>query len=820
VASIFYDYGLTLPAPNPTQTDANGNFTVYAAALTSPNLYVVNAVPQLGTTYTWVVPGPASQGYISIPVPISQGGTFATTAAGAWTNIFSGAGITSNCTLLQNVSGTLTCTATTAAGALANLGGAALTGATFTGPVQDGTTVLPNQVNPAAFGTVDSTGVASSTAAFQAAINTGKCVSVPPGEYNVCGLQPNVYNTFADLCLVGPGNNRSRRIFDGAQFGNGGTGPWTSFPTNLHCASGDMFTIPLTPGTPPTPPANTHISVSGMGLIASDATASGNVFNLGASAYITDFILRDVGFATYNPAKSWIVGSGGMQEMVMSHVIGIIANGNTVPAVQLDGQINEVDIGNTNFSYNGVGSSYSQHYFVELNQNSGGASNVHIHDSLCEVAEAGCFNLNAVGNASIDDVDNYDLAASPTAPFITIGPASSQVELKSIISNNLSNGWSTPDLSCPVGVCEFHNSFLTDVSFGGTTLDHRGSGFYLDYTPAERIDSLLTTVSTSADGFSGSGMIGNLITRSDSLNDFYSVNNGTGVAPVISGTGQADPLGGTSAIQATFSVPSTGASVLRFLAQPGAGTYTIGVWAKACSGTANFVMYNTAGWNQPNHTVGTTWTRIYDTASSFSSSPYEQPSIGLDTSTGSSYTGTVCLDLYGATLTPGSAIMAYVSTSASGAPAPIQPRTVVNGLPVATLPINAATQITGIVPAANLVAANMPALPAFSGTGALLAGPSEAYTCTGTCTPTLPVPPAAGQAYQFCVANDMGVTTAITFQAIGSGVMYPKGDGTGWGTAGTGTFTMTAAAGNKVCFQSKDATHYNLMTINGTGTAN
>ena len=68
-------------------------------------------------------------------LPIMKGGTGATTAAGAWTNIFTGAGIASNCTLLQNVSGTLTCTATTAAAALANLGGAALSGAAFTGPV-------------------------------------------------------------------------------------------------------------------------------------------------------------------------------------------------------------------------------------------------------------------------------------------------------------------------------------------------------------------------------------------------------------------------------------------------------------------------------------------------------------------------------------------------------------------------------------------------------------------------------------------------------------------------------------------------------------
>jgi hypothetical protein len=70
------------------------------------------------------------------PTGIPCGGTGATTVAGAWANIFSGAGIASNCALLQNVSGTLTCTATTAAGALANLGGAAISGAAFTGPIR------------------------------------------------------------------------------------------------------------------------------------------------------------------------------------------------------------------------------------------------------------------------------------------------------------------------------------------------------------------------------------------------------------------------------------------------------------------------------------------------------------------------------------------------------------------------------------------------------------------------------------------------------------------------------------------------------------
>jgi hypothetical protein len=60
-------------------------------------------------------------------VQSENGGTGATTAAGAWTNIFSGAGITSNCTLIQNVSGALTCAATTNAGAASALGVLSLT---------------------------------------------------------------------------------------------------------------------------------------------------------------------------------------------------------------------------------------------------------------------------------------------------------------------------------------------------------------------------------------------------------------------------------------------------------------------------------------------------------------------------------------------------------------------------------------------------------------------------------------------------------------------------------------------------------------------
>jgi hypothetical protein len=58
-ASIWQDYNLTIPAGNPTQTDTNGNFSVYVGALPFPNTYVVNMVTGYGPIYTQLYPGPS-----------------------------------------------------------------------------------------------------------------------------------------------------------------------------------------------------------------------------------------------------------------------------------------------------------------------------------------------------------------------------------------------------------------------------------------------------------------------------------------------------------------------------------------------------------------------------------------------------------------------------------------------------------------------------------------------------------------------------------------------------------------------------------------
>ena len=58
-ATIYQDYNLTTTTPNPTQTDANGNFSVYVGALAFPNTYVVNMATGSGPIYTQLYPGPS-----------------------------------------------------------------------------------------------------------------------------------------------------------------------------------------------------------------------------------------------------------------------------------------------------------------------------------------------------------------------------------------------------------------------------------------------------------------------------------------------------------------------------------------------------------------------------------------------------------------------------------------------------------------------------------------------------------------------------------------------------------------------------------------
>lgn len=119
------------------------------------------------------------------------------------------------------------------------------------------------------------------------------------------------------------------------------------------------------------------------------------------------------------------------------------------------------------------------------------------------------------------------------------------------------------------------------------------------------------------------------------------------------------------------------------------------------------------------------------------------------------------------------------------------------------------TNITGIP---NL---NVLAHASVVGTSLTLTAPRGYAVCTGTCTVGIPVP-AFGN--EFCVLNDDNVATAITLSALGSSAMYENQARTAYGTTGTGTLVVSAAAKNKVCIFGRDSTHYLTVVVEG-GTA-
>jgi hypothetical protein len=103
-----------------------------------------------------------------------------------------------------------------------------------------------------------------------------------------------------------------------------------------------------------------------------------------------------------------------------------------------------------------------------------------------------------------------------------------------------------------------------------------------------------------------------------------------------------------------------------------------------------------------------------------------------------------------------------------------------------------------------------------TGTLVTLTPPTADYVCTGTCTVTPPLPSAG---YKFCVYNDDDVSTVITLAALGGSARYENTARTGYGTAGTGTFTSSGAIGDFVCIEGRDSTHYLTVRFGGTWTA-
>ena len=116
--------------------------------------------------------------------------------------------------------------------------------------------------------------------------------------------------------------------------------------------------------------------------------------------------------------------------------------------------------------------------------------------------------------------------------------------------------------------------------------------------------------------------------------------------------------------------------------------------------------------------------------------------------------------------------------------------------------------------ASGVISVKPAPLNAGSSTGNTLTGPSEYFVCTSTCTVTPPVPVAG---YEFCIENDVGVSTVITMGGQ-TNIYYGKTDQSAYGSSG-GTLTSGGALADKVCIVGRDATHYTVNSFSGTWTA-
>ena len=224
-----------IPAPRfPAVIGNYGYADVEAILQLVPGNIYYNVTNSCYRGYNGSIWGCITEQIFSIPVPITQGGTGATTATGAWANIFTGAGIASNCALLQNVSGTLTCAATTAAGALANLGGYSVTNPagyiTSAGTSASSTNLLGGAVGSAPYQS------ASNTTAFLASPTTSGHTFVYSWQPLGSPISPVAYDLTPTITLAG----NSVQI-SGSPVG-GNVGCWVTYGTLGTCSSAEIQT--------------------------------------------------------------------------------------------------------------------------------------------------------------------------------------------------------------------------------------------------------------------------------------------------------------------------------------------------------------------------------------------------------------------------------------------------------------------------------------------------------------------------------------------------------------------------------------------------
>lgn len=549
---------------------------------------------------------------------------------------------------------------------------------TFSGPISAssvlvGTRVLPDGVvDVRAKGTVDATGSVDSTAAFQAAVDTHQPVIVPVGTYKVCGLKITATTgTIGTLQIFGVQNNTGNEL--------------ASYASSLYCNSGDMFVVDSGVTSLST------VAVSNLRLIT--GAAAGHIFNFG-SKLVVNLQMHNLYWSQGNPAKSWIVGTGGLQSVHVTNFNGYVAANSTVPAVSVDGPINIVEFGKWTITSWGD----AQAPIFSFGGGLVSGSNVSLHDGTCENCAGGIAKLLSIARADFRNLYNYDVSSTVVNPFFEIGTGTSGVVPSAIKFDNVQSTFGTeakPDVVAPVDAISLQDSALM-VSLGGVIADSRtyANSRYPDYVRAAASGAHASGLFVTSDGLSGIGMTGNLLYGANNLSaGWFQAHNGTGVDPTFT-RGQSDPLGGNTAVRLEFNAGAgltvSDLSEVRQNVTAAGGVYTVCAWVKASSGTQPFLLSDGMYWARV-FTATADWQRFCNTANNPNGT--HQIRVGLVGNITGAVAATSDIVMWGVSFVPGSVIPPLVITD--GAPAPIQARAIHKGVALAPAMRGTTTSLGG-----------------------------------------------------------------------------------------------------------------------------
>lgn len=240
--NLYSDYQMTQPLSNPTTADQYGNYTVYAATLASPNLFLVQVTAGTSLTYNYVIAGNSSavssiSGQANGVIPLATGASALT----AQSHLNDGV------TTPGTITSTEPLSAPTLTDGTASLSAGSLTGAvngTFSGLVTATQAVAaPNvvkAVSDPAFGCTNTS--SDNSICLLAAFhwmdgNPNRSLYFPPGVWTF--LTPLCWTSANPFLIQGESFQASVLYYGGTIMDGSTCADQTSTPGVVHMSTGD-----------------------------------------------------------------------------------------------------------------------------------------------------------------------------------------------------------------------------------------------------------------------------------------------------------------------------------------------------------------------------------------------------------------------------------------------------------------------------------------------------------------------------------------------------------------------------------------------------